>query len=66
MVLWAVTAVAFLAALLVGSSLLWFYRRSILAHLGRLGMTLLVLSLAGFFLFFVLHIALTVSRLLLY
>jgi hypothetical protein len=66
MVLSVVTAVAFLAALLIGSSLLWFYRHPILAHLGKLGMTLLVLSLAGFFLFFVLNITLTVSRLLLF
>ncbi len=66
MVLSAATAVAFLAALLISSSLLWVYRRLILAHLGKLGMTLLVLSLAGFFLFFVLNIALTVSRLFLF
>jgi hypothetical protein len=48
MVLSAVTAVAFLAALLIGSSLLWFYRGPILAHLGKPGMTLLVLGLASF------------------
>jgi hypothetical protein len=52
MVPFTVTAVVFLAALLIGSSLLWFYRGSILTHLGKLGMTLLVVGLAsvvGFF-----------------
>ena len=52
MVLPAITAVAFLAALLLGSSLLWFYRGPILTHLGKLGMTLLVLGLAGVLGFF--------------
>jgi predicted benzoate:H+ symporter BenE len=66
MVLFVVTAVAFLAALLVGSSLLWFYRGPILAQLGKPGMALLVLGLVGFFLVFVLNIALMVSRLLLF
>jgi hypothetical protein len=66
MVLWAITAVAFLAALLIGSSLLWFYRHPILTQLGKPGMTLLVLGLVGIFLFFVLNLALTVSRLLLF
>jgi predicted benzoate:H+ symporter BenE len=66
MVLSAVTAVAFLAALLIGSSLLWFYRGPILAHLGKPGMALLVLGLAGIFLVFVLGMALMVSRLLLF
>ncbi len=47
MVLFAVTTVAFLAALLIGASLLWFYRRPILAQLGMLGMALLVLGPAG-------------------
>ena len=48
MVLFVVTAVAFLAALLIGSSLLWSYRRPILAHLGESGMALLVLGLPAF------------------
>jgi predicted benzoate:H+ symporter BenE len=55
-----------LAALLIGCALLWFYRLPILAHLGKPGMTLLVVGLAGFFLFFVINIALTVTRLLLF
>jgi hypothetical protein len=50
MVLLAVAAVAFLATLLIGSSLLWFYRGPIRAHLGKPGMALLVLGLALFFL----------------
>ena len=62
----AVTGVVFLAALLIGSSLLWFYRGPILAHLGKPGMTLLVLGLALFFLVFALNIALMVSRLLMF
>jgi hypothetical protein len=62
----AVTAVAHLAAFLIGGTLLWFYRRPILTHLGRLGMTLLVLGVAYFFLAFVLNIALIVARLLLF
>jgi predicted benzoate:H+ symporter BenE len=66
MVLSAVTAVAFLAALLIGFYLLWFYRRPILAHLGKPGMTLLVLVLASFFLVFVLSMAMMVSRLLMF
>src|SRR5215218_4178503 len=41
-----VTAVVHLAALLTGGSLLWFYRRPILTHLGKLGMALLVFGLA--------------------
>ena len=61
----AVTAVAYLAAFLIGGALLWFYRRPILTHLGRLGMTLLVLGVAFFFLAFVFNIALMVSRFLL-
>ncbi len=61
----ALTAVAHLAAFLIGGTLLWFYRRPILTHLGRLGMTLLVLGVAYFFLAFVLNIALIVARLLL-
>jgi hypothetical protein len=64
--LWALTAAAFLAAPLIGSSLVWFYRGPILAHLGKLGMTLLVLGLSFFLLVFVLNIALMVSRLLLF
>ncbi len=62
----AMTAVGQLAGVLIGWALLWFYRRPILAHLGKLGMTLLVLGLALFFLVFVLNIALMVSRLLLF
>ncbi len=68
-ILMAIIAVGFLAALAalhIGCALLWFYRGPILAHLGKLGMTLLVLGLAGYFLFFVLYIALIVSRLLLF
>ncbi len=65
-ILMAVTAVVSLAALLVGYSLLWFYRRPMLAYLGKLGMTLLVVGLSLFFLVFVLTTALMVSRLLLY
>ena len=55
-----------LAALLIGCALLWFYRSPILAHLGKPGMTLLVLGLAFFFLVFALNIALMVFRLLLF
>jgi hypothetical protein len=62
----AVTAVVFLVALFIGCSLLWFYRRPLLVHLGKLGMTLLVLGLALLSLVFVLNIALMVSRLLLF
>jgi hypothetical protein len=68
-ILMAITAVVFLAALaalLVGCALLWFYRGPTLAHLGKLGMTLLVLGLAYFLLVFVINIALAVSRLLLF
>jgi len=61
----AVTAVAHLAALVIGGSLLWFYRSPILTHLGKLGMALLVFGLAFFLLAFVFNIALIVSRLLL-
>jgi hypothetical protein len=61
-----VALVAYLAVLLIWSSLLWFYRRPILTHLGKLGMALLVLGVAFFFLAFVLNIALMVSRLLLF
>jgi hypothetical protein len=62
----AVTAVAHLAALLIGGSLLWYYRGPILTHLGKLGMALLVFGLAFFLLAFVLNIALMLSRLLLF
>ena len=58
----AVTAVVFLAALLIGSSLLWFYRGPILTHLGKLGMTLLVLGLAGVLGFLGLNVLLFVLR----
>ena len=61
-----VVLVAFVSVLLIWSSVLWFYRRPIVAHLGKPGMALLVLGLAGFFLLFVLNIALMVSRLLMY
>ena len=65
-ILMAVTYVVSLAALLIGYSLLWFYRGPILTHLGKLGMTLLVLGLSFFLLVFVLNIALMVTRLLMY
>jgi len=66
MVFFVVITVAFLVGLLIGSSLLWFYRRPILAHLGKPGLALLVLGLVSFFLVFVLGMALMVARLLLY
>src|SRR5215211_3169455 len=62
MVLLDVTAVVFLAALLIGSSLLWFYRGPILTHLGKLGMTLLVLGLAGVLGFLALNVLVFVLR----
>jgi hypothetical protein len=62
----AFTAIGHLAVVLIGCALIWVYRRDILAHLGKVGMTLLVLGLALLFLFFVLNIALIVSRLLLF
>jgi hypothetical protein len=65
-ILMAVIAVILLTAPLIGYSLLWFYRGPILTHLGKLGMTLLVLGLSFFLLVFVLNIALMVSRLLLF
>lgn len=65
-ILMAVTYVVSVAALLIGYSLLWFYRGPILTHLGKLGMTLLVLGLSFFLLVFVLNIALMVTRLLMY